>query len=65
MTSIVHPHSLLSIAETLEVLGIGRTNLYSLINTGRIRASKLGRRTLISSAEVERFIAQLAAYEGS
>jgi excisionase family DNA binding protein len=63
MTNTTHQHTLLSVSETIRVLGIGRTNLYSLINTGRIKALKLGRRTLISSTEIERFLAGLPDYQ--
>jgi excisionase family DNA binding protein len=63
MTNATHQHPLLSISQTIRVLGIGRTHLYSLINSGRIKALKLGRRTLISSTEIERFLSGLPDYQ--
>jgi len=38
-------------------IGIGRTALYELIKTGEIRAIKIGSRTLIPEAELQRVIA--------
>lgn len=53
---------LLSVAHCLEALGIGRTRFYELLNNGTIKALKSGRRTLVHSAEIDRFIANLEAY---
>lgn len=39
-------------------LGIGRTMLYELIKTDRIKVIKIGRRTLIPESELQRFIAE-------
>lgn len=36
-----------SVKEAARALSIGRTRLYELINTGQLRAFKLGRRTLV------------------
>jgi excisionase family DNA binding protein len=38
-------------------LGIGKTTLYELIAAGRIRAVKVGARTLIPESELQRFLA--------
>ena len=39
-------------------LGIGRTMLYELIKDGRIKAIKIGRRTLIPETELQRLISE-------
>jgi len=41
-----------SINDACKVLGIGRTYLYQLISEGRVRACKLGKRTLIPAASL-------------
>lgn len=38
-------------------LGLSRTTLYELIGAGEIRAFKVGSRTLVSEAELRRFVA--------
>lgn len=42
-----------------QVLGIGRTKLYGLINEGRIRPIKVGRRVLIPRSELEALVKRL------
>lgn len=42
-------------------LGIGRSKLYELIQSGEIKPFKVGRRTLILEAELQRFITKAAA----
>lgn len=39
-------------------LGLSRTTLYELIGAGEIRAFKVGSRTLVSEAELRRFVAE-------
>jgi excisionase family DNA binding protein len=41
--------------------GIDRTYLYRLSNAGQIRTFKVGRRRLVTLAELERFIAEREA----
>ena len=50
---------LFGVGDAARILGIGRTALYGLIGTGRLATVKLGRRTLIHRAELERFAAEL------
>lgn len=45
-----------SVNEAARILGVGRTNLYSMIRDGRVDALKLGRRTLIKTASLRRLI---------
>jgi excisionase family DNA binding protein len=42
-----------------ELIGIGNTKFYELLGTGKIRAVKLGARTLIPESEIERFRREL------
>lgn len=49
----------LSISQTVSTFGIGRTKLFYLISVGEIEAIKLGRRTLIPTDSVRRYVAQL------
>jgi excisionase family DNA binding protein len=49
----------LSIAQTARFLGIGRSTLYVIIKEGHLPVRKLGRRTLVMRADLERFVATL------
>jgi excisionase family DNA binding protein len=53
-----------SIAETCERLSIGRTTLHSLINQGRLKAFKLGSKTLIPESEIERLVEEQLSARG-
>lgn len=45
------------IKEAVAAYGVGRTTLYRLIGEGRIRVSKVGKRTLIAKSELDALIA--------
>ena len=45
-----------SIKEATEVLGIGKTKMYELANSGEIPVIKIGSRTLISKKVIENLI---------
>lgn len=45
-------------------LSISVTTLYALINSGKIRAVRLGFRTLIPESELQRFAAGLEGFAG-
>lgn len=47
---------LVSVNETLALLGIGRTKLYELLNADTLASVKIGRRTLIRRESVRRLI---------
>jgi excisionase family DNA binding protein len=49
----------LSIGEVCRVSGIGRTKIYEAISTGRLKARKLGKRTLVLRADLQAFLASL------
>lgn len=48
---------LLSIVEACEVLGLSRTQVYSLVSAGRLRTLKVGRRRLVPSSAIDDYIA--------
>lgn len=50
-------------ADAVKVLGIGRSTLFSLLAQGELTARKLGTRTLITAAELERYVASLPRAE--
>ena len=56
MTRLLHP-----IPDAAQVLGIGRSTLYELIADKKISTIKIGRRTLISQDELERYVRTLTA----
>ena len=50
-----------TIGEAAHVLRISRALLYKLIRKGRIKAVKVGARTIVRGAELERFLDQQPA----
>ncbi len=55
MTRLLH-----SIPDAAEQLGIGRSTTYELIVAGQLKTVKIGRRTLISHDELQRYVRDLA-----
>lgn len=49
----------LSPAEAAKAIGIGKSTLFTLLARGEIKAKKLGSRTLITSAELSRYVETL------
>lgn len=47
---------LVSIETATQVLGIGRTTVYDLINRGELRSTKIGRRTLLAVEDIDAFV---------
>lgn len=54
MTPLLH-----DLASAIDMLGISRTRLFAEIKAGRIATVKLGKRTMIKHAELERYVAAL------
>ena len=55
--------ALLLPADAAKTLGIGRSTLFGLLACGAIEARKLGTRTLIPAAELQRYIDNLPEAE--
>jgi len=51
-----------SIEDACKVCGVGRTKFYELIADQKIKAKKLGRRTLILRTDLEQFLSELDSY---
>lgn len=47
---------LVSIEVAAQLLGIGRTTVYDLVNRGELRATKIGRRTLLAVEDIDVFV---------
>lgn len=48
-----------SVEDAATALGLGRTFVFQLIKEGRLKAVKVGRRTLVPVREVEAFLARM------
>jgi predicted DNA-binding transcriptional regulator AlpA len=48
-----------TIPEAIAISGIGRSSLYGVFKSGAIKPRKLGKRTLVLVADLERYIASL------
>jgi excisionase family DNA binding protein len=59
----VRERLLVPVPEAAQLLGIGRTKTWQLIYTRRLKAVRIGRRTLIPRAELERFVRELEEEE--
>jgi excisionase family DNA binding protein len=57
------PPLALSPANAALALGVARSTVYELLRTRQLRGKKLGARTLIPVAELERFLAALPEVE--
>ena len=49
---------LVSILEAADVLSVGRTTVYELMDTGQLETRKLGRRRLITAESLRRLVDQ-------
>ncbi len=54
-----------TIAQTCEQLSVGRTCLYKLIKSDKLKAVKCGRRTLILREDLETFVSSLPKIEAA
>ena len=55
------PPMLFAVSDAAAVLGIGRTNVYALMRSGRLRSVKLGGRRLIPHQDLVDYIDRLRA----
>lgn len=56
---------LLSVEETAELLGLGRTHTYELVMSGKILSVKVGRRRLVVSDSLQDFVGELVRTQKS
>lgn len=56
-STLPNTRRVLTIDETAQVLASGRSTIYNLINANRLEALKIGRKTVITTASVEAFLA--------
>lgn len=54
---------LLTIPEFCQMANTGRTNAYKLINSGALKAVKLGKKTLIRKADMDTWVSSLNPYK--
>ncbi len=52
----------LSVEEACAATGLGRTKLYQLINSGELKAHKIGKRTIILKDDLDTFLSNLQSY---
>ena len=52
-----------SIAETMAQSGLGRDTIYKAIHQGRLKARKLGRRTIVLASDLQAFLETLPVME--
>lgn len=60
----IHETEHLTVAEAMALASIGRTKLYTLLQTEQIAAVKLGRRTLVRADSLRAFMAELPQFKG-
>lgn len=51
-----------SIAEAQKILGLGRTSLYAAIASGKLKTKKSGRRTLVETSALRKFVEDLPEF---
>lgn len=52
----------LTLDEVTQAIGCGKTKLYQLINSGELKARKLGKRTFVLKSDLEDFLNNLDSY---
>lgn len=46
----------LTAAETMDILGVGKNTMYRLLNTGKVKGVRIGRSWRISLSDLQNFI---------
>lgn len=52
-----------TVAEVLHRVGISRTKFYAEINAGRLKARKIGSKTVVLETDLQAYLEALPAYE--
>ena len=58
MTAVEVPKLALNLEESARAIGVARNTMRELIDSGRVRAVRAGRRVLIATSELERFLTE-------
>ncbi|MAQ70726.1 MAG: hypothetical protein CL565_00885 [Alphaproteobacteria bacterium] len=53
----------LTLDEACTAISCGKTKIYEFLDTGKLPAKKLGRRTIILKSDLEKFLSTLDAYK--
>jgi excisionase family DNA binding protein len=56
-----HLTEIVTVQEACAILRMGRTTLYEMLATGRLRARKLGSRTVFRRSDIDEFLKNLPA----
>lgn len=59
------PQLALTIPEAVAASRLSRSALYDALKNGQLKASKAGRRTIILTSELERFLTELPPYQAA
>jgi excisionase family DNA binding protein len=59
ITPAIPPRAAYSIPEVMCALGLCRDSIYKLINSKRLPAKKIGRRTVVTAVDLQRFLDDL------
>jgi len=61
----MQPPIAVTIPDAVKASGMSRTSIYEALKRGDLSARKAGRRTLISFADLQAYIASLPAYQAA
>lgn len=53
-----------TVADVLRRVGISRTNFYQEINAGRLKARKIGSKTVVLETDLQAYLEALPPYDG-
>lgn len=62
MVTTMNPTAAYTISDFIKAFRIGRTKVYAEISSGRLKAKKAGKRTLILAADADQWAATLAPF---
>ena len=57
-------HVLISVEQAADMLGIGRTLAWDLVNKGKIKSVKIGARRLVPVSALDEYVASLSGGDG-
>lgn len=60
-----YPKVAYNVAETAELLSIGRTTLYARMKAGDLKVTKCGRKTLFLASDIAAFVEHLQSCGGA